>query len=81
MTRRQLEDRVATLAARRETFVAEVERLAAGLDEDERRLLGEILVDRARDEGAFADAFERRVGAKGWLRRQWERVEQPSRRA
>jgi len=54
--------------------VAAIERLAAGLDEREREMLSEILLERAQEEGAFADAFERRVGAKGWLRRQWEKA-------
>lgn len=71
------------LAKNRETFHAEVRRLAAGLDEGEREVLGEILLARAKEEGAFADAYERRVGAKGWFRRQWdkaaERPQAPSR--
>jgi hypothetical protein len=65
---------VEELARDRESFVDEVERLAAGLDERERQLLSEILLERAQEEGAFAEAFERRVGAKGWLRRQWEKA-------
>jgi hypothetical protein len=62
------------LAKDRDTFHAEVRRLAAGLDEGGRELLGEILLARAKDEGAFADAYERRVGAKGWFRRQWDKA-------
>jgi hypothetical protein len=65
---------VDALARERESFLAEIEKLAAGLDERERELLGEILLERAKEEGAFAEAFERRVGAKGWFRRQWERA-------
>ena len=74
-SRRLLEERVDELAAERETFVVEVERLAESLDEDERTVLGEILIARAKEEGVFADAFERRLGAKGWLRRQWDRAD------
>jgi hypothetical protein len=76
-SRRLLEERVAFLAENRDTFVAEVERLAGELDGDEREILGEILLARAKDEGVFAEAYERRVGAKGWFRRQWDRASQP----
>jgi hypothetical protein len=76
-SRRLLEERVEALAQDRESFVAEVERLASELSEDERGLLGEILLARAKEEGVFAEAFERRVGAKGWLRRQWDRSADP----
>jgi hypothetical protein len=72
-SRRLLEERVEELARDRESFVAEVERLASELSEENRGVLGEILLARAKDEGVFAEAFERRVGAKGWLRRQWDR--------
>jgi hypothetical protein len=65
---------VEELARERQSFVAEIERLAAGLDERERELLNEILLERAQEEGAFAEAFERRVGAKGWFRRQWDKA-------
>ena len=73
-SRRLLEERVEELARDRESFVAEVERLASELSEADRGVLGEILLARAKDEGVFAEAFERRVGAKGWLRRQWDRA-------
>jgi hypothetical protein len=76
-SRRLLEERIAVLAENRETFVAEVERLATELDDKEREVLGEILLERANEEGVFADAYERRVGAKGWFRRQWDRASEP----
>jgi hypothetical protein len=76
-SRRLLEERIAVLAENRETFVAEVERLATELDDEEREVLGEILLERANEEGVFADAYERRVGAKGWFRRQWDRASEP----
>ena len=72
-----LEEQVARLAEDRDTFVPEIERLAADLDDDERAILGEILLERASDEGVFADAYERRLGAKGWFRRQWDRASEP----
>ena len=76
-SRRLLEERVDALAEDRGSFVAEVERLAADLDENEREVLAEILLERAREEGTFDEAFERRLGAKGWFRRQWDRAERP----
>jgi hypothetical protein len=74
VTRAELAARVDELAERRETFVADVERLADGLDAREREVLGEILLERAKADGVFADAFERRIRARGWLRRQWDRA-------
>jgi hypothetical protein len=76
-SRRSLEERVALLAENRDAFVAEIERLAGELDDEEREVLGEILVARANEEGVFADAYERRLGAKGWFRRQWDRASEP----
>ena len=75
-SRRLLEERVDALAEDRDSLVAEVERLAAELTDAEREVLGEILLERANAEGAFAEAFERRVGSKGWLRRQWDKAGQ-----
>jgi hypothetical protein len=72
-----LEERVALLAENRDTFVAEIERLAEDLDDEDRAVLGEILLARANEQGVFAEAYERRVGAKGWFRRQWERASEP----
>ena len=66
--RAQLAARVEELAGRRETFVADVRRLAGELDERER--LGDILLERAEQEGAF----EARLRSRGWLRRQWDRA-------
>ena len=78
--RAELAARVDRLALDRETFQNEVRQLAAGLGEEERRLLGEILLERADREGVFADAYERRVGARGWLQRTWDRIERGERR-
>jgi hypothetical protein len=78
--RAELSARIDRLALDRETFQVEVSQLAAGLSEEDRRLLGEILLERADEEGVFADAYERRVGARGWLQRTWDRVERGERR-
>jgi hypothetical protein len=74
VTRAEIAARVDELAQRRETFVAEVRRFAAELDGGGRAVLGEILLERADEEGVFADGFERRMRARGWLRRQWDRA-------
>jgi hypothetical protein len=74
MTRAQIEARVEELARERATFVSEVRRLAAQLGPDDREVLGEVLLARADDEGAFADALERRITARGWLQRLWDRA-------
>jgi hypothetical protein len=74
MTRAQIEARVDELARERATFVAEVRRLAAQLDPDGREILGEVLLARADGEGAFTDALERRITARGWLQRVWDRA-------
>jgi hypothetical protein len=74
VTRAEIAAQVDELAERRETFVADVRRLADELDPQEREILGEILLERAREDGVFAEAFERRVRARGWLRRQWEKA-------
>ncbi len=78
--RAELAARVDELAERRETFVADVRRLADGLDTGGRELLGEILLERAREDGAFAEAFEARVRARGWFRRQWDKAGERERR-
>jgi hypothetical protein len=78
--RAELAARVDQLALDRDTFQTEIKALAAELGEEDRRLLGEILLARADEEGVFADAYERRVGAKGWLQRTWDRAERGGRR-
>ena len=50
----------------------ELERYAAGLDDDERELLQEILLERS---GASDYALRKRLDAKGWLRRQWDKAD------
>ena len=58
-----------------QALVAAVQRLAAELGDDERELLGQVLLARARREGAFDAAAADRIEARGWLRRQWEAAE------
>ena len=68
MTRRELEDRVAELAAELEgaALVDAVRRLADGLSGEERKVLGEVLLERGREQGAeqYAELTERMRAAK-----------------
>jgi hypothetical protein len=68
MTRAQLERRVDELAAahRGKAFVAAMRELSDGLDQEDRDILGAMLLERA---GAFESAAEERAHAKGWFRR------------
>jgi hypothetical protein len=54
----------------------ELERFAAGLSEDERELLQDVLVERS---GATDYALRERLDARGWLRRQCDRADQRGR--
>ena len=56
-------------------LVDAVQRLANGLDRRERELLGAVLLERARRDGAFDAATVQRIEARGWLRRQWKAAE------
>ena len=53
----------------------ELERFAAGLDDDERELLQEVLLERS---GVEDYALRERIDAKGWLRRQWDQADKGS---
>ena len=50
----------------------ELNHFAAELTDEERELLQEALLERS---GAASYAFEERVRARGWLRRQWDRTD------
>jgi hypothetical protein len=67
-SRRQLSERVDALAAEHEgeAFVAAVEGFAAELGEDERALLGEVLVERAGERGDLDYGLIRRVDEPRW---------------
>jgi hypothetical protein len=74
-SRADLEALVAELAERysgRE-FVSAVERLAETLDSQERALLEQILLERSAD--GFRDAIASRIEARGWFRRQWDKLD------
>ncbi len=50
----------------------ELQRFAADLDDGERELLQEVLLERS-DAGDYA--LRERIDAKGWLRRQWDKAD------
>lgn len=50
----------------------ELERFAAGLEEGDRELLQEVLLERS---GVEDYALRERIDAKGWLRRQWDQAD------
>jgi predicted nucleic acid-binding Zn ribbon protein len=68
MRRDEIAARVDELAREHEgpAFVAAVEGLSVGLDQESRDLLGAVLMERAR---ALEGAADERARAKGWLRR------------
>jgi hypothetical protein len=55
-------------------FVSAVERLANGLNADERALLEEVLLELSAD--SFRDAIAERVESKGWVRRQLDKADE-----
>ena len=73
--RADLEALVAELADRYDgrEFVSAVERLADGLNADERAILEQILLERSADN--FRDAIAERVESRGWFRRQWDKAD------
>jgi hypothetical protein len=50
----------------------ELERFAAGLDDDERVLLQDVLLERS---GVKAYSAKERAETPGWLRRMWDRAD------
>ena len=71
MRRTEIEARVDELAAvhRGKDFVAAMRELSDGLEQEERDILGAVLLGRA---GALENAVEERARAKGWLRRTFD---------
>jgi hypothetical protein len=67
-SRRQLSEQVDALAADHEggEFVEATERLALELSEEERELLGEVLLERADERGGFDYGLIRRVDERRW---------------
>lgn len=77
-SRRQIEESVEALRQEHEggrAFAEAVETYAASLDEDERETLGEVLLARADEEGAFQRGLALRLESRGWFRRQLDKLE------
>jgi hypothetical protein len=66
--RRELSERIDELAVEHEgaAFVEAVERFAAGLDDEGRAVLGELLVERADERGGFDYGLIRRIDEPRW---------------
>ena len=82
-SRRQIEETVEALRQEHEggrAFADAVEAYAESLGEDEREVLGEVLLERADEEGAFQRGIALRLESRGWFRRQLDRLERPDRR-
>ena len=79
MTRDEIAARVDELSGAHEgrEFVAAVGELAEGLDQEERDILGAVLLERAN---VFESAARERLRAKGWLRRALDPFERRPRR-
>lgn len=77
-TRAELMAHVEALALEHkgETFVAEISKLSKGLEADDRTLLGEVLMERARREDSVGAAVRRRADEPGWLRRTLAKAEE-----
>ena len=79
-SRRQIEEIVEALREEHDgghAFAEAVEAYAESLDEDEREILGEVLLQRADEEGAFQRGIALRLGSRGWFRRQLDKLEPP----
>jgi hypothetical protein len=79
-SRRQIAEHVDFLRALHggREFAEAVRGYAEDLDAGEREVLAEVLMERAQEEGAFGRAVALRVEARGWLRRQWDRLDRPT---
>ena len=79
-SRRQIEEIVEALRAEHDggpAFAEAVEAYAGSLDDDEREVLGEVLLERADEEGAFQRGIALRLASRGWFRRQLDKLEPP----
>jgi hypothetical protein len=77
-TREQIEGRVAELREENEgrDFVSAVAAWGADeLDEGERKVLGDVLLERAQETGGF-DVADRRLQEGGWTRRALRRLDE-----
>jgi hypothetical protein len=81
MEREQIERRVNELHARhsgREEFIAAVREFGEELDPDERKVLGQVLLDRQPETGGF-DVLNQRLEEGGWMKRTMRKIEERER--
>jgi hypothetical protein len=81
-SRRQIQETVEALRQEHEggsAFADAVEAYARSLDDDEREVLAEVLLERADEEGAFHRGLALRLESRGWLRRQLGKLDPPKR--
>ncbi len=79
-SRRQIEEIVEALREEHDggpAFAEAVEAYAASLDDDEREVLGEVLLQRADEEIASQRGNVLRLASRGWFRRQLDKLEPP----
>jgi hypothetical protein len=77
-SRDELDERIELLASANQgdDFVQAVSSFAEEeLESDDKTLLGEILLERAREDHAFEEAIRRRARERGWFRRTRDRLE------
>ena len=82
-SRRQIQETVEALREEHEggrAFAEAVEAYAESLDDDERETLGEVLLERADEEGAFHRGIAMRLESRGWFRRQLGKLDPPPKR-
>ena len=76
-SRRQIEEHVDALRGEHDgrTFAEAIERYSRGLDESEREVLAEVLLDRAGEQGAYDRGRALQQASRGWFRRQFDKLD------
>ena len=83
MERETIEARVDALREEnpnREEFLAAIRTFADTLDEEQRRVLGDVLLQREPSTGGF-DALNRRLEQGGWMKRTFDRFGERERKS
>jgi hypothetical protein len=76
-SRRQIEEHVDALRGEHDgrTFAEAIERYSRGLDESERGVLADVLLDRAGEQGAYDRGRALQQASRGWFRRQLDKLD------
>jgi hypothetical protein len=76
-SRRQIEEYVDALRGEHDgqMFAEAVQRFARGLDEDERKVLADVLLERAGEQGAYDRGRALQQASRGWFRRQLDKLD------